>query len=304
MKGRNKVVIKPCSVHHIYQNTRRGHLVFYSVKDCLVFFSIVSILARRYDVQILGVCLMADHIHLLVWVREPHQLISFVRDYTSLFSKVFNDYYGRKGPLFNPYGCAPKIGHKRIRSAIAYLYNNPVENHLELMAESFQWNFLAYAEDRNPFSEKLRIDAARWELRKALYEVKNNCLNGLPLDYVQIGRITENLSPRELKQFTDYVIRRYNTIDYNAIIQYYGSYEKMVTAINSNTGSEYDLKEDSFAKDHRIYRTMLHHLMQVKRWPSMKDVLILPETDRQRIKSMLIREVGAAEKEVAKLLWL
>ncbi|MBR5018891.1 MAG: transposase [Bacteroidales bacterium] len=304
MKGRNKVVIKPCSVHHIYQNTRQGHLIFYSVTDCLVFFSIISFLARRYGVQIMGVCLMADHIHLLVWVRDPGQLVSFVRDYTSLFSKDYNVYYGRKGPLFNHYGCAPKMGHKRIRSAIAYLYNNPVENHLELKAEKYQWNFLAYAEDRNPFSEKLRIDAARWELRKALYEVKANCQRGLPLDYALIGRITENLSSRELRQFTDYVIRHYNPIGYNAVMKYYGSYEKMVSAINSNTGSEYDLQEDSFAKDHRIYRAMIHHLTRVKGWPSMKDVLILPEVDRRRIASMLIRELGAAEKEVAKLLWL
>ena len=304
MKGRNQVVIKPCSVHHIYQNTRRGHLIFYSVKEYLVFLSIVSTLARQYDVQILGVCLMADHIHLLVWVRDSRQLVSFVRDYTALFSRRYNEYYRREGALFNPYGCAPKIGHKRIRSAIAYLYNNPVENHLELRAEDYRWNFLAYANDRNPFSEKLRIDVARWELRKALSEIKATRRDGRPLNYVQIERITEHLSPRELKQFTDYVIRQYSPIDYTKTIPYYGSYGKMVTAINANTGSEYDLKEDTYAKDHRIYRTMIRYLIHEKRWNSMKDVLLLPEWERRRLALMLMRELGVSETEVSKFLWL
>lgn len=304
MKGRNQVVIKPCSVHHIYQNTRRGHLVFYSVKDCLVFLSIVYKLARQYDVKILGICLMADHIHLLVWVRNPRQLVSFVRDYTAQFSRNYNAYYHREGPFFNPYGCAPKIGHKRIRSAIAYLYNNPVENHLELKAEDYQWNFLAYADDRNPFSEKLRIDLARWELRKALSEIKVNFQAGLPLNYALIERITNHLSPRELKQFTDFVVRQYNPVDYQACIQYYGSYEKMVTAINSNTGSEYDLSEDTYAKDHRIYRTMIQYLIREKGWNSTNEVLLLPEHERRRLALMLMRELGASETEVSKFLRL
>ena len=304
MRGRNQVVIKPCAVHHIYQNTRRGHLVFYSVKDCLVFLSIVYKLARQYDIKILGLCLMADHVHLLVWVRDPRQLVSFVRDYTARFSRIFNEYYQRDGSLFNPYGCVPKIGHKRIRSAIAYLYNNPVENHLELKAEDYRWNFLAYAENRNPFSEKLRIDVARWELRKALSEIKADSRVALPLNHALIERVTEHLSPREIKQFTDFVIRQYNPVDYHKCIQYYGSYEKMVTAINSNTGSEYDLSEDTYAKDHRIYRTMIQYLTHEKKWNSMKEVLLLPERERYRIALMLMQELGASRTEVSKFLRL
>lgn len=304
MQGRNKPVIRPDAVHHIYQNTLSGHLIFYSVKDYLVFLSIVSLTARKYDVQILGICMMADHLHLLVKIREPWQLVSFVRDYSTRFTRTYNDYYHRKGSLLNPYGCAPKIGHKKIRSAIAYLYNNPVENHLVNRAEDDRWNLLAYAENRNPFSDKLRIDYARWELRKALYEIRDAKRNGCPLDYSQMERITSGLSPKELQQFTDYVIWKYNPVDYKAVIRYYGSYEKMLVAINSNTASEYDLKEDAFAKDHRIYRKMIHFLTRTQGWPSMREVLMLSEQERERIGPLLARRLGATEREIAKLLWL
>ena len=291
-------------MHHIYQNTRRGHLIFYSVKDYLVFLSVISLTAKKYGVQIFGICMMADHIHILVKIQEPRQLISFVRDYSALFTRKYNDYYHRKGSLLNPYGCAPKIGHKKIRSAIAYLYNNPVENHLVSNAEEDRWNLLAYAEDKYPFSVKMRIDYARWELRKALYVVKDAHRLDRPLEYVELERITSTLSTRELQQLTDYIIRTYNPVNYQALIRYYGSYEKMLTAINSNTGSEYDITEDAFAKDHRIFRRMIRHLTGVHGWPSMKEVLSLPEAERKKIGMQLLRRMGASEKEVAKLLWL
>ncbi len=304
MKGRNKPVIRPDAIHHIYQNTRHGHLIFYSVKDYLVFLSVVSLSARRNDVQVLGICMMLDHIHLLVKVHDPRQLISFVRDYTSRFTRLHNDYYQRQGALLNPYGCAPKIGHKRIRSGIAYLYNNPVENHLVLRAEEDRWNLLAYAANRYPFSEKVRMDYARWELRKALYEVKASRQGGRILEYAQLERITRHLSPRELQQFIDYTIWKYNPVDYQAVICFYGSYEEMLTAINSNTGSEYDLKEDAFAKDHRIYKQMIHYLVIHGRWLSMKEVLDLPEDGRKQLAIQLIRQLGATEREADKLLRL
>lgn len=304
MQGRKKPVIKPGAVHHIYQNTRRGHLIFYSVKDYLVFLSIVSLTARKYGVQILGICMMADHIHLLVKIREPKQLTSFVRDFIALFTRRYNTYYCRKGSLFNPYGCMPKIGHKKIRTAIAYLYNNPVENHLVSKAEDDRWNLLAYAENRYPFSDKLRIDCARWVLRKALYEVKDSYRCRQPLEYAMIERITSELSSRELQQFTDYVIRTYNPVDYEAVIRYYDTYEKMLTAINSNTGSEYDIKEDTFGKDHRIFRRMIHWLSYKQTQSSMKDILLLPATERKRLGMQLSRQLGATEKETRKLLWL
>lgn len=304
MQGRKKPVIRANAVHHIYQNTRRGHLIFYSVNDYLVLLSIVSLTAQKYGVQILGICMMPDHIHILVKIQEPRQLVCFVRDYTSLFTSKYNEYYHRKGSLMNPYGCAPKIGHKKIRTAIAYLYNNPVENHLAYQAEDDRWNLLAYAVDRYAFSDMLRMDYARWILRKALYVVKDSNHCGRPLEYVEIERITSDLSLRELRQFADYVIWKYNPVDYKSLIEYYGSYEKMLIAINSNTGSEYDIKEDTFAKDHRIYRKMLRDMVTVQRWPSMKEALIAPESERKKMGIQLMRRLGATQKEVSKFLWL
>ena len=302
MKRRNHSVIKANAVHHIYQNTPKGHLVFYSIKDCLVFFSIVSVVARRYNVQILGICLMYDHIHLVVFARNPDHLRAFIRDYTSLFTRKYNHWYGFRGSLFNtPPGCVPKPGHKNARTAIAYLYNNPVECHLYDRAEKARWNFLAYAAEKSPFSEKIRMDYARWELRKALKQVKDSSENRIPLEYSMLDRLTKSLSSRELQQFVDYVVRQYACIDYPALIRYYGSYDELVTAVNSNTGSEYDLKEDTYAKDHRIYPKMIARLCN-RTEKTMRDILACPIEERRRLARELQYGLGASAKEVNKLL--
>ena len=304
MKRRHHSVIRANAVHHIYQNTPNGYLIFYSVKDYLVFYSILSVVARRYDVQILGICLMVDHIHLLVYVKDPDQLCGFIRDYTSLFTRMYNRWYGFRGSLFNtPFGCVPKPGHKKTRTAIAYLYNNPVECHLFDRAEKFRWNFMAYAVEKSPFSDKLRMDYARWELRKALNLVKVSHQLGRPLQYIQLQQVTKNLSARELQQFIDFVVRQYPCVDYEALIRYYGSYDDLVMAINSNTGSEYDVEEDTFAKDHRIYQKMIARLCNGTE-RTMKDILGSPYEVRSRLARNLQWETRASRREVAKLLRL
>ena len=305
MKGRKKPIVRADAIHHVYQNTRGGYLIFYSIKDYLILFSVISVIARRYGIKILGICMMPDHIHLIVYVRDPERFRAFVRDYTSIFTKNYNRHYGLSGPLFNtPYGCAPKRMHKKIRSAIAYVYNNPVEGHLALKVEENRWNFLAYAVEKCPFSEKLRIDKARWALRKALYTAKACRKDRRWLNYTEIARVTDNLPPRELQQFTDYVIRLYNCIDYDAAIAYYGSYDKMVMALNANTGSEYDLKEDTFAKDYRIFKIMIRYLCLAKRFEAMENVLHKTRAERICLARSLIRSSGATDKETAKLLRL
>lgn len=304
MSRRDKPVIREQSVHHIYQNTCRGHLIFYSAKDYLVCLSVIAIAAKRYGVQVLGICLMVDHLHLVVRIRDARQLPSFVHSYLTSFTKRQRLYYNVTGELFNPYGCAPTIGHKRIRSAIAYLYNNPVENHLTSRAEEYRWNFLAYAENKYPFCEKYRMDHIRWKLRKAMYDVKYLSNAQRPLDYALLDNITPDLTPKEIQQFIDYAVRRYNPVDYAAAIKYYNTYTDMLLAFNSNTGSEYDLNEDSFAKDHRIYRQLIITLTRQMGWPSMRDVLMLPEHKREVLMQQLMRLTGASENEARKLLRL
>ena len=58
MKGRKKPIVRADAVHHVYQNTRKGYLIFYSVKDYLILFSVITVVACRYGIKILGISMI------------------------------------------------------------------------------------------------------------------------------------------------------------------------------------------------------------------------------------------------------
>ena len=76
---RGKITFRQGAVQHIYQKTINGFLIFYSTRDCLVFFTILATAARRYHVRILGICLMVDHVHILAEARSKRDIDLFVR---------------------------------------------------------------------------------------------------------------------------------------------------------------------------------------------------------------------------------
>ena len=96
-------------VMHIYQRTVSGFNIFYSAEDFLVFYTLVSVYARRYDIVLLGLCQMIDHIHLLGTSRNLESMSRFISAYTSQYVKEFNRRTGRTGKLFEKeYGSAIK----------------------------------------------------------------------------------------------------------------------------------------------------------------------------------------------------
>lgn len=300
MRGSERV-FKDGAIQHIYQNTVDGFLIFYSVRDYLVFFTLLSIAARKYNVKILGVCLMPDHIHILAIAGRKEDLSQFVCYYTSRFVLLYNPTVNRSGQFFrHSFGSAVKINDKKSRSAIAYLYNNLVEKKLADDVESGQWNFLQYAVRNNPFSTPLVSAKARWPMRRALQMVRIHREQDLPLNYPLIERITKQLNVMEKKQLTDYVIQQYNCIDYPEVIKFFGSYDAMITAFNTTTGSEYDVREVHHKESDAIYHTITKYLLDHYPIVSVKDIFFLTEKERKNMAVNVARATSAPWFQVAK----
>ena len=303
-KGRYRV-FKAGSLHHIYQRTYDGFLIFYSVRDFLVFFTLFCTIARKYHIRVLGVCLMYDHIHVLVAAPSKKDLSAFVQEYTCRFSRQRNVQYQRKGSFFQRrFGSAPKSGEKKARTAIAYLYNNPVEKKLCKNAEDYQWDFLTYANNSHPFSQPLKLNGASRPMRRAVAEIKSLRATDTPLNYATIERIIKDLSPSEIKQLTDYTVSSFNCIDYQGLEEYYEDFKTMLTAIHSNTGSEYDIKEKVTPDSDTIFKRMLSVIRKMTSYPDMTAVLSLPDSEKQRLAWILSAETGASPQQIAKFLHL
>lgn len=293
----------PDIVYHVYQRSKDGGLLFYSATDFLVFYTTYSFYARKHNIQVLALCLMHDHIHAVVIANDVSRLSNFVKDYTSSYSRAFNKVSGRKGILFDSsFGRARKCGGKRIRTTLAYVYNNPVERALCQRAEQYQWNFLAYAASPYPFSDPLVRRKASFPLKKSLIMISQAAKDNQPLGHELLHGLFGQLNNLQRRQLIDEIIRIWSFIDYDTLKIYYGSYEKMLLAFASNTGSEYDIKETYLPGSDRCYNRMSAFLLKRRMIKYPTDLITADVEKKLSLAKLLLNETGATPLQISKYL--
>jgi len=286
------------AVQHIYQRSMHGFNLFYSTEDFLVFYTIVSIQARRYGITLLGMCLMIEHIHLLLSADSLCQMSGFISAYTSIYAKEFNARTGRKGELFkSAYGNAVKSEMKKIRSAIAYLFNNPVEKMLCSRAEEYRWNFLKYYR----YGVSIKTEKCSRKLKRAMKAAEFSFRSGKHMKFQMLENILRSLDEAEREMFTDYVIRLYLPFDCKRTVGHYRSYEDMITAVNSNTGSEYEISERHYCRSDVPYREILRYL-KMNGIHDAGAMISLPDEEKLQYMKSLKENTSASYTQIRKFL--
>ncbi len=292
-------------VHHVFQRTIGRGLLFYSMKDILVFFTIYCAYADKRNVKILALCPMPDHIHLVLSVTGAKQLADFMHTATRLFAREWNIGHRRKGPLFqHPYGSSAKLGSKAVRTSLAYCNNNPVERKLTEKAEDYRWNFLAYYRNTHPFSEPLALTQASGRLRSAIKIVEACRDAGGYLRYQALDRWEKSLSDREWQQLADHIIGEWNVVDYEQAIAYYGSYESLLRAFRDNTGSEYEIPEERDPYSDAVYAACSRVLLAEGLVQDLREVPMMDHERKDACCRLLVRRTSARIKQVRKYLHL
>lgn len=299
MKGGNRHF---CSgiVNHTYQRPIEGDVIFYCISDYLVFFTIFCTVAPRYQVRVLRLCQMPDHVHGSIVAMRKTDLWSFVRDYTSIFVKEHNETCHRQGPFFqSPFGSAPKYGDKKARSNFIYLDNNPVERKLCEKAEQYRWNYLAYAENDHPFSEPYREKGASKAMKRAVGIVKDRHGAGKHLPYALLKRLFKPLKWKEQQQLVDIIISTYSIIEHEEVLRFFDSFDDMLTAIHSTTGSEHDINEVFIGTDDRWYARMANIVMKHCGLKDIHDMLAFSNDRKYELFLLLRRKTVAPAGQIA-----
>ena len=290
-------------VNHTYQRTVSGVNIFYEIEDYLVYYTIYSIIAAKYEILVYGLCLMIDHIHSLCVARDRVVYSKFMSHVANVFVREYNREHGRSGALFDrPFGSAIKLGLKLIRTAISYLYNNPVERYLCKYAQEYRWNFLAYGQSPNPFSEPLVLRKASAALRRAVKEVNTSHMDKRHLTYAQLRRLLSPLDEKEKNQLVDHIVTRYSVIRYDILTtDCYDGYQTMLTAINSNAGSEYDIDELKYGHSDVEYRE-LYRYIHSQGYISAGDVISLDIDAKLSLYDQMRRYTSANHYQICKFL--
>lgn len=293
-------------INHCYQRTKDHGVLFYTVRDHLVFFTIFCTMARRHQVRVLKLVQMPDHTHHSSIAGARQQLSDFSRDYTSIFAKEFNRAFNLTGPVFEtPFSSAVKRSDKDIRSNLIYLDNNPVERKLVKKAEDYRWNYLAFSQSDHPFSEKILLRNASMPLRRALNNVKRMRSEDRYLGYAFLNKMFASIeSDLERSQLTDFIISTYSVLDHIGAIRFFESYEQELIAAHATKGSEYDINEFFIGKSDACYARFSAILLKHGLCQDIHEILSWSPEEKQRAFTLILNETSTPWKQVAAFLHL
>ena len=117
-----------------------------------------------------------------------------------------------------------------------------------------------------------------------------------------MDRLFKKLNNKEKLQLTDFIVSTYNCLDYKAMISYYGSFDTLITAVNSNTGSEYDIQEVFDTASDAEYATLSAYVAKLLALENIKVVASLDADSKLELAQKMLLIPGVRAKHVAKFL--
>lgn len=260
MKGSFKLKYSQSDVLHIYQRSVDKGVIFYTLEDRLVYYTVSACKAKKYGVKVSAAAIMFTHIHQSIQVSSLEVVQKYLHDSDTAFSKMYNNRYHRKGRFFqNRPGVSRKSSAKAIRSNLIYVFNNHVEKGLCQRAEHERWCFLPYSVSENPFSEPLCRKRCGKELRKFLNLVDRRLKKYQNLTYRDLDKILPRLRTQEKAQFVDYIVWKYAWVDFSLSLSMFGSLNALLVAAASTSGGEYDIQEEFSKESDVAYMNLINY---------------------------------------------
>ena len=288
---------------HVYQITADRGICFYSMADCLVWFSLMCVLAERYNIRILAVCIMLNHYHIELHAPSSVALSSFMRDLNALFTRAYNTRYGLSGPLFcKRFKNAGKHKEQKIRENYLYICNNPVVKGAVSKAEQYRWNFLAYMQNDYPFSQTAHLADQEEQLEQVEAIIRMRRSVGHPLDYDFFDGLYSRLPDSGKRQIADYIITQYNVVDYAAVRRMWGSFENLCQVLQTVRGAEYDLEDDNAQEDYRHYYRMIRVAADLGYDLTTRRFNHLSLEEQRELAVVCTERIGATRLEIVKFL--
>lgn len=126
--------------HHLTQRGNHQQPVFLVDQDRQIYLELVKKTAAQCGVQILGYCLMPNHVH---WIVTPEREDSMAKAFGrahSRYSYYFQARMGTTGHLWQNrfYSCAMDARH--LSEAMRYVEQNPVRSGAVRRAEDYAWS--------------------------------------------------------------------------------------------------------------------------------------------------------------------
>ena len=136
-------VVVPGVLHHVTQRGNNRQDVFLTNRDREEYLDLLRQKARQCGLQVLGYCLMTNHIHLLVRPDYAESLAEVLGRTHFSYAQRFNRDHERSGHLWQArfYSCPAEEGN--LFTLLRYIERNPVRARITGRAWTYPWSSAA-----------------------------------------------------------------------------------------------------------------------------------------------------------------
>ena len=127
--------------YHIITRGNQKQRVFLESKDYTRYLEILRKCKTRYKFNIYAFCLMLNHVHLLIQVKEPEKLVKIMRSLNLKYTLYFNAKYEKIGHLWQD-RYKSKIIEKDayLLECANYIETNPIRTSLISNIADYPWS--------------------------------------------------------------------------------------------------------------------------------------------------------------------
>jgi putative transposase len=146
--------------HHITQRGNNRQDVFFVDDDRRVYLELLREQAEKYGLEVVGYCLMSNHVHLIAIPHTEDALAKAIGRTHFRYTQYINRFHRRSGHLWQGrfYSCALDAPHFWL--AMKYVELNPVRSRLCRQAWRYAWSSAAAHVDAGARSDVLSL--SRW----------------------------------------------------------------------------------------------------------------------------------------------
>src|SRR5436190_509191 len=163
----------PNGIYHVTTRGNDGWPIFMEPADRRIFLSLVLRIARRRGWTLHASCLMTNHFHLVVEVREP-DLSAGMQEINGRYAQMFNHRHGRSGHLFGGRFSSKSIeGDTQYAATLTYVLMNPVRAGLVTRPEDWPWTWSRFGTDSARSSSTAKSKLGSWQRRPSSTHAPN-----------------------------------------------------------------------------------------------------------------------------------
>ncbi|EKD27059.1 MAG: hypothetical protein ACD_79C00901G0002 [uncultured bacterium] len=134
-----RVVIENVA-HHITQRGVRSQNIFWNDDDRNYYLNELKIQSEKYNLKILGYCLMSNHVHFIVSPEFKDSIARTIGETHRIYTRRINFRDGVRGHLFQERFFSCPLDERHKVSAMRYIERNPVRAGIEKQAWNYIWS--------------------------------------------------------------------------------------------------------------------------------------------------------------------